>query len=231
MVTTYNIDRNTASRLLDVSVRTVDRYLKSNRLSSAKSDGRIWLSKEEILDLLRNKDSGRQTQGNDTRRTHVEPDIIVDNGVNLSNQESYRQDTQYRQAPEQQHPQRQTTHVDMEELYQELREEIAIKEKRLAQASYKLGQLEAQIASMVPMLEFEKQQKLLAASNEEYEKKLAEYSSWLDQKEEEKQHLNMLIKQLDEDLHMEKVNKWVYAVILYVLVMGFILIWVALKFI
>jgi len=215
MVTTYNIDRNTASRLLDVSVRTVDRYLKSNRLSSAKSDVRIWLSKEEILDLLRNKDSGRQTQGNDTRRTHVEPDIIVDNGVNLSNE----------------HPQRQTTHVDMEELYQELREEIAIKEKRLAQASYKLGQLEAQIASMVPMLEFEKQQKLLAASNEEYEKKLAEYSSWLDQKEEEKQHLNMLIKQLDEDLHMEKVNKWVYAVILYVLVMGFILIWVALKFI
>lgn len=43
------IDRKMASRLLGVSVRTIDRYIQSGRLSAHQQNGRIWLSKKEIL--------------------------------------------------------------------------------------------------------------------------------------------------------------------------------------
>ena len=47
----YDIDRKTAGRLLKMSIRTVDRYLTSQKLSHEKRDGRIWLDKKEIMQL------------------------------------------------------------------------------------------------------------------------------------------------------------------------------------
>ena len=47
----YNIDRKTASKLLKVSMRTVDRYIVAKKVSIEKRDGRIWLDKKEILKL------------------------------------------------------------------------------------------------------------------------------------------------------------------------------------
>lgn len=43
------IDRKMASKLLRVSVRTIDRYIQSGRLSAHQQNGRVWLSKKEIL--------------------------------------------------------------------------------------------------------------------------------------------------------------------------------------
>lgn len=43
------IDRQTASRLLKVSVRTIDRYIRGGKLWALSENGRIWLDKKEIL--------------------------------------------------------------------------------------------------------------------------------------------------------------------------------------
>jgi hypothetical protein len=43
------IDRKTASEILHVSVRTIDRYIRSGKLWALAENGRIWLDKKEIL--------------------------------------------------------------------------------------------------------------------------------------------------------------------------------------
>ena len=47
----YSISRKMASRLLNVSTRTIDRYVKDDKLSAVTIDGRIWLKKGEISDI------------------------------------------------------------------------------------------------------------------------------------------------------------------------------------
>ena len=45
---TLDIDRKMASKLLNVSVRTIDRYIRSGKLPAREVNGRIWLSKGSI---------------------------------------------------------------------------------------------------------------------------------------------------------------------------------------
>ena len=47
--TSADIDRKTASRMLRVSVRTIDRYIRRGKLSAHESNGRIWLDKKEVM--------------------------------------------------------------------------------------------------------------------------------------------------------------------------------------
>lgn len=43
-----DIDRKTASRLLGVSVRTIDRYIRRGKLKAWEENGRVWFKKKEI---------------------------------------------------------------------------------------------------------------------------------------------------------------------------------------
>jgi len=59
--TSSYIDRKMASKLLRVSVRTIDRYIKSGRLSAHQQNGRIWLSKKEIIHFQKPEVDRRRT--------------------------------------------------------------------------------------------------------------------------------------------------------------------------
>jgi hypothetical protein len=235
-MTTYNIDRNTASRLLNVSIRTVDRYIDNGKLSSVKSDGRIWLSKEEILNILNPTKSTKSTTRHDNVRPVDKVDIKVENRDDMST----RQEDTTRNNEENTYRKPEKTTMVFEQIFNELKEEIAIKDKRLAQASYRIGQLEAQISELVPKLELENQQIKLLETTRIYEEQLQEKELLISQKETEKAQLDTIrieelgqkdqvIARLDEELHLEKVNKWIYAAILYILVLGFIALWIVLK--
>jgi hypothetical protein len=50
---TSEIDRHSASKILGVSVRTIDRYIRSGKLFSWTDNRRIWLDKEQILNFPR----------------------------------------------------------------------------------------------------------------------------------------------------------------------------------
>ena len=54
----YSISRRMASKLLGVSTRTVDRYVKDSKLSTVTIAGRIWLNKREIHDIQFRKRHG-----------------------------------------------------------------------------------------------------------------------------------------------------------------------------
>lgn len=235
-MTTYNIDRNTASRLLNVSIRTIDRYIDNGKLSSVKSEGRIWLSKEEILNILNPAKSTETTTRHNNTRPVDKVDIRVENRDDMSTR---RQETAHGNE-ENSYKKPERTTLAFEQIFNELKEEIAIKDKRLAQASYRIGQLEAQISELVPKLELENQQIKLLETTRAYEERIQEKELLISQKETEKAELDAIrieelgqkdqvIARLDEELHLEKVNKWIYAAILYILVLGFIAIWIVLK--
>lgn len=46
-----DIDRKTASKILGVSVRTIDRYIRRGKLSVREEEGRIWLDKNDLMSL------------------------------------------------------------------------------------------------------------------------------------------------------------------------------------
>lgn len=48
---TYNVTREVASKSLNISTRTIDRYIKSGKLSYKKIANKVLLAKEEILEL------------------------------------------------------------------------------------------------------------------------------------------------------------------------------------
>lgn len=48
------IDRIQASKLLGVSVRTVDRYIKNGKLSAYQKNGRILLKRNDVIDINKN---------------------------------------------------------------------------------------------------------------------------------------------------------------------------------
>lgn len=52
MTKTYSITRQHASKILNVSTRTIDRYVKSGKLSYKKIANKVLLAKEEVNDLM-----------------------------------------------------------------------------------------------------------------------------------------------------------------------------------
>jgi excisionase family DNA binding protein len=51
MTKTYNITREVAAKMLNISTRTIDRYIKSGKLSYKKVANKVLMAREEISDL------------------------------------------------------------------------------------------------------------------------------------------------------------------------------------
>jgi len=60
MTKTYNVTRQNAAKMLSVSTRTIDRYVKSGKLSYKKIANKILLAKEEIQELINEFSALRQ---------------------------------------------------------------------------------------------------------------------------------------------------------------------------
>lgn len=60
MSKTYNVTREVAAKSLNISTRTVDRYIKSGKLSYKKIANKVILAKEEVLSLQQEFSTLRQ---------------------------------------------------------------------------------------------------------------------------------------------------------------------------
>lgn len=119
---TYEIDRVAASKMLKVSTRTIDRYLRNGQLSGRKIRGRVLLSEEEILDLKNGKPYGKVSDEKKSASpisTSIKPHDV---------------DSQF-----------------YKDLYEETLKILEEKETRIEQTQYRIGQLESQITSHYPV--------------------------------------------------------------------------------
>ncbi len=149
----YNIDRKTASRLLKVTMRTVDRYIVAKKLSIEKRDGRIWLNKKEILKIRQIGQVDRLDTNIDVSTRSVSIDNSSSLPVDMSIDGVQFVSTAKSEKP---HSNSQTEERVYRKLFEELQQELKIKQERLEGANYRVGHLEALVKDSIPRLDYQR---------------------------------------------------------------------------
>ncbi len=193
----YNLSREAAGRLLKVSIRTLDRYVRAKKMSTQVVDGRIWLNKEEIEAF--NVDKNRVIKV-DTVSVSTSK-MSIDNGIDkVDNVEVLEQESVDSVSTRHQRNDKNETYKN---LYSELREELKEKQDRLEIANYRVGQLEAQVKNSIPLLEYHREKYEIKKAEDELKNQLGESTN--------------LIKRLSLSIKYEKFSKRVFLIILLII--------------
>jgi hypothetical protein len=179
-------------------MRTVDRYIKTKKLSTRVVDGRVWLSKKELLGYRKNKERTAIVDSVDMSTPKMSIDKMVDkvDSIELIEQDFVDNVSTTKRK-------RETENSLFQKLYNELREELYEKQERLEIANYRVGQLETQIRNSIPMLEYHREN----YENEKKQKTL----------ENEIQKYNTTIKKITNQLRYEKLSKRLFVAILMII--------------
>lgn len=194
----FGLDRKTAGRLLKVSIRTIDRYIKSKKLSTSVVDGRVWLSKKELEEVREKKNRETTTRRVDMSTPVMSIDDEVDkvDSVELIDQgdvDSVSTKTRKRK----------TANAIYKKLYIDQKEELHEKQERLEIANYRVGQLEAQVKNSIPMLEYHQERYEVEKREESLQTKIDEQ--------------NTVIKKISTVMKYEKFNKRIFLGILLII--------------
>lgn len=173
------IDRKAASRLLKVSLRTIDRYRQKGILSTSIIDNKILLNKKDIEELKsrHSRQQKKEYLSIDTDIDTIDTDVDSRQGVKRGNRS--RKWGKTRQDKKTTPPEtgnsdsiggRHEHDIDLIEfykkLYEELSAEVKVMQSKLQGANYRVGQLEAQLRYSIPLIEHKKKTvKLLREKN------------------------------------------------------------------
>ncbi len=192
-LSTYSLDRKAASRLLKVSIRTLDRYIKSKKLSSRVDSGHIWLNKDEIRKFKGGRLSTVTVDNFNMSRPEVSIDMTMDTSIDDVDKVEVIEAKNKENLPKEENE-------IYKKLYFDVKEELNIKQERLEIANYRVGQLDAQLRSSIPMLEFHR-------DRYQNEKEKQDLKEKIESKEKE-------IKIVYSKVKIEKFNKRILLVIL-----------------
>jgi hypothetical protein len=200
MVDSYTIDRKTASRLLKVSIRTVDRYVKVNKLLSEERDGRIWLDKGQI-GALRSLQGSRQSPFTSESKMSIDKSVHSDDGMSIDS--VYPVSTQ--ESAKANREKTSTGGEVYQKLFEELQNELKQKQERLEGANYRVGQLEGLLRESVPLLDHNR---LLLAERTE-------------KQELEAQHLSLRVEydQMTERYRDEHMTKKIMIIVIFIIIL------------
>lgn len=212
----FSLSRKDAAKILDVSTRTLDRYIRSKKLSSRKKGGAIVLNEEEVENLkvakFQNmhgaspKVSGRAHRHIDSKQAENRTIFDADSGEieeeipaktkALTNKSAAREQV-------------------FEELYDLSRREIREYHNKLEAANYRLGQLETQMKHSVPLLEYQSKSEALREKEVLVETKVKRQEEAIDM--------------LEQEVKGEKLNKNIYIGLLFGLLALQPLLWMLLQ--
>lgn len=175
----YTIGRKDASKKLQVSLRTVDRYISSKRVSSQKRHGRIYLNKEEI-DRLRHELNVDTVEGDtvvSTPKSTEKSSVygVYSDKVGMSTlstddvKSDYGQSRQSGHMESSQSSQKSQSGQDglvlvqtevriFRELFERSEKKRETQYSELLQAWKRIAQLEEQVKNSVPLLEMKNEQ-------------------------------------------------------------------------
>lgn len=135
------IDRKNASRILGVSMRTIDRYIRSGKLFAWTDNRRIWLDKEQIMNFPRLQ---RLTQplAVSTRQIAKSTQNVVKKDAPFGRSSYGTASSLSLTTPRLGLPEETNFYKD---LYEEVKRGTNDYQQKLEQANYRIGQLESQI--------------------------------------------------------------------------------------
>lgn len=178
-----DIDRKTASKILGVSIRTIDRHIRDGKFLARRENGRIWLDKKEIK-RSRHNDESVQRQS-------------IDRPYGLYN-------------PAQQ---KKEANADFyKDLYNEAKAALAEYRQKLDQANYRIGQLESQV---------------LHSASQKGMDRHDDFSSEMLRKDLMDRERELIL--LRELVKREKLNRVIFSVIAYLLLIALPVLWFLLR--
>lgn len=131
----YEIDRFSAAKLLKVSERSIDRYIRKGYLSARQANGRVFLSRKELMDFKLSLQKGLIMKKN---LIPAVPEILE---KFPSMYGKHGKSDRFINAP----------HTNDMSFYRDLYEQtlhiLEEKEQKLQAAHYRIGQLESQTSS------------------------------------------------------------------------------------
>ena len=147
--TMFDLSRKEASEILKVSTRTLDRYIKSKKVSSKSIAGRIMLNRDEVSGMKKTR-KHRKIRKNSQALPETKKEVFE---INNSIDEAVKAEEKVYQK-----------------LYEELKVEVRVFQQRLEGANYRVGQLESEVKASVPLLEHQKV--LTSAKKEKHNNKI-----------------------------------------------------------
>lgn len=149
---TFDLSRKEASEILKVSTRTLDRYIKSKKVSSKSIAGRIMLDRVEIT----SKKKAR-------KHRKVNKSKIKSEALPETKKEVFEINNSIAEAAK-------AEEKVYKKLYDEMKVEVRTFQQRLEGANYRVGQLESEVKASVPLLDHQKV--LTAAKKEKHNNKI-----------------------------------------------------------
>ncbi len=210
----FTVTRSDAANLLEVSTRTVDRYIRSKVLSARKKGGNILLSEEELNNFKVSRFQNAHGASPDVPgRAHRH----INNVDKILDSETFEMEEQAAPAlVKQSAPVQESAREKVfEELYDLSRREIREYHNKLEASNYRLGQLETQLKHSVPLLEFHEQSEVLREKEDMVGGKM--------------KHQQEAIEMLEVELKSEKLNKNIYIGLLFGLLALQPLLWLLLQ--
>ena len=189
---TIYVDRDEASTILKVSTRTVDRYIRKHKFKTRKDGRRVLMKRADIDKLIQEQIGQFIDEKNAKLDNKISEQKAVQNTTSITVKdvkvEAVKKQTKDEKAAKEE--------AVYKNLYTEAKKELKEKQERLDAATYRVGQLESQVKTMVPMLEFSKK-----------EKELKEVKGVIEQKEIDKLQV---VNKMENKLKNERMAKWVY---------------------
>ncbi len=159
----YTVTRNQAASLLWVSTRTIDRYVKSGRLSYKKIANKVILNEEELRVLQNEFSSLRQEISTELLWEKDEKSISVKPVSDLSTLDE-KLDKFYL-------------------IFQEKDKQIDEKNKIIFMLQQRIGELEAKIQTMIALPDYNKEKQQAIQEKRVLEEKLAKMKSRVKEQE------------------------------------------------
>lgn len=208
----FTITRKQAADLLDVSTRTIDRYIRNKKLSARKKGGNILLSEEELNNLkvsLFQNMHGASPDVPGRAHRHVdgvaarETQAIFDAETGEIEETIQSVETVEKPIPVESGAMTQRSEREkvFEELYDLSRREVREYHNKLEAANYRLGQIETQMKHSVPLLEYHEKEELIREQANLIEGKL--------KRQEES------VQMMEQELKAERLNKNIYIGLLF----------------
>ncbi|MDD2565382.1 MAG: helix-turn-helix domain-containing protein [Candidatus Gracilibacteria bacterium] len=145
----YSIDRDEAAKELNISTRTIDRYIRSGKIRSQKKGKKIFLNTQDI-EIIKNGGIQEDYEVIKPREKQEETGFVT---KSIENSRSIKN------------------------LYEDTLRVIEKKDDVIKDLSYKLGRAEVELKNSIPIIEYKKTTFLLESTNNKSEEEKKELTN------------------------------------------------------
>lgn len=151
----FTVDRETASEILWVSTRSIDRYIKSGKIRTEKQGRKLMLNKDDIETI--------KTWGKSKQKIIMPDEVFTKEKISEVKPETKEVEVKNENSG---------THIDM--IYLDMKQEIQSKDMKIAELSYKLWKIEEVAKNSISISDHKKNQFLLEEAKAETQSQLNE---------------------------------------------------------